>query len=147
MIGVIFILICHISKSVEGFTWEKDQQLFVEKTNLNTPNTIYNIDILKKNVSTQDTDQYLKTKKWPWDESTKTRYEKAFETNPYIRTTTDEGIIYAQRIYPQYAINYILDQQIQASNKREESLASKKVYMEKLYPSGIGIFGFTSGLF
>ena len=147
IIGLIFIISCQLSKTREGFSWDKDLQTFIYKKNLNNPKVIYNIDILRQYVSPQDTEEYLDKELWPWYQNTKTRYKKAFETNPYIRTTNYEGIKHAQRSYPNYAINYILDQQIEAKNKREQHEESKKQFMEKLYPKGIGIFGFTSGLF
>jgi hypothetical protein len=149
LIIIIILLIaynCCIIK--EGFTIsENEKTKFINKKNLNTPNTIYNIKILEDNISETELNTYMITDKWLWNKETTNRYETAFLKNPFTRTVKKQGINNAKKIYPQYAINYILDQQIEADNKRKQYEDAKKVYQQELYPTGIGIFGFNSGLF
>ena len=150
----IFIVIClmlillynsalyNTLSKVESF-----HPLYETKKDISNPYVNYNINILKQNVTSNDINHYLNTEKWRWNEDTKYRYVKALERNPYIRRTSDMGLTYAQYIYPEYAINYILDQEIDANNKIKKLEEAKKIYIKKIYPTGIGLFGFNSGLF
>jgi hypothetical protein len=148
LIIIIILLIAYNCLIInEGFTIsENEKTKFINKKNLNKPNTIYNIKILEDNISETELNTYMKTDKWSWNKETTNRYETAFLKNPFTRTISKQGINDAAKIYPQYAINYILDQQIEADNKRQHYEDVKKSYQEELYPKGIGIFGFNSGL-
>jgi len=132
----------------EGFSLsENEKQNFISLKKLNTPDTIYNISILEDNIDESDYNTYMLTEKWPWDNKTTKRYKTAILKNPIIRYSKKQAVYMAQRRYPQYAINYILNQQIESDRKRKQYEEFKKSYKKKLYPKGIGNFGFNSGLF
>ena len=142
VICLMLILLCNTHSKVESF-----HPLYENKKNISNPYVKYNLNILKQNVSSNDIKHYLNTQQWQWNKDTKHRYIKALDRNPYIRRTSELGLAYAQHIYPEYAINYILDQEIESNNKREELEEAKKMHIKKIYPKGIGLFGFNSGLF
>jgi hypothetical protein len=148
IIGVSLIVICKIMRNKEGFTWTKEEtQQFITNRNTNNPQTIYNLEILQQNISSDELNNYFTNDKWTWSDDTKRRYFKSLVTNPYIREVNESGLNRIQKIYPEYAINYILNEQEIAEKKDLEKKAARQNAMDDFYPSGIGLFGFSSGLF
>lgn len=132
-------------KVKEGFEWsQNDIDNFLEVQQTASPTNIYDIQTLQKYVSQEELNDYLKNKKWTWSTETQTRYQNALDTNPYVRIYKSDGLNQAQKVYNEYAINYILDNQeeIKKNNEKDKTNPKPKPWL----PSGWGSFGYNSGL-
>jgi hypothetical protein len=131
------------NKIKEGFKWTQDEiQTFISVQKTAAPIHVYDVETLQKHVSPEELHYYFKNGKWPWSEETKTRYQNALDTNPFVRVYKKGGLTQTQRLFNEYAINYILDNQ-EKSKKMNEIYNKKK---KPPLPSGFGDFGYNAGL-
>lgn len=138
LLAVYFYYTKHIK---EGFEWSKeDKANFVSLQVTNTPRNIYDVEKLQEYVSPYELNDYFKTGKWNWSQQTQDAYKDALNKNSYVRIYEDDGLNHAQKIYPEYAMNFILDNQ-QKNNKISDA-PPKRISL----PSGWGEFGYNSGL-
>ena len=139
LLGVYFYYTKH--KKVEGFEWSKeDKANFVSLQVTNAPRNIYNVEKLQEYVSPDELTNYFKTGKWNWSQETQDAYKDALDKNTYVRIYKDDGLNQAQKIYPEYAMNFILDNQYK--NKKISDTPPERPWL----PSGWGDFGYNSGL-
>jgi hypothetical protein len=150
--GILFILIyiyhryyqnqnLNKNKNKEGFTWSQtDINNFLLMQQTVSPNTVYDIETLKKYVSRKELDDYLMNGKWTWTPETQQRYKTALDENQYVRFYKKDGLHRAQQVYNEYAINYILDNQ--EKSKQYNEMPKQKPCL----PSGWGSYGYNSGL-
>lgn len=135
----------------EGFTWsDQEKSDFSNLIKTLNPSNSYDLDVLQKHVSKDELDYFMKNNIWPWSTETQNRYKNALDINPYVRIYKDDGLNYAQKIYNEYAINYILDNQekvieCKKQNDNDNDSATSGSSENRL-PSGWGDFGYTSGL-
>ena len=138
LLGVYIYYTKHIK---EGFEWStEDKAKFVSLQVTNTPRNIYNVEKLQEHVSPDELTNYFETGKWNWSEQTQDAYKDALDKNTYVRIYKDDGLNQAQKIYPEYAMNFILDNQYK--NNKINNEPPKRPWL----PSGWGDFGYNSGL-
>jgi hypothetical protein len=134
----------------ENFTLsEKSKQDFVLLQHTVNPNTIFDINVLEKQVNQEEIDYYNKHGYWPWSDDVIQMYKDATDKNPFIRTFSGDAVLNTQKIYNQTAILKVLSNQ---SKEGQMLLTGVQVPTnnpdsspEKL-PSGFGEFGYNSGL-
>lgn len=132
----------------EGFTWsDQEKSDFSNLIKTLNPSNSYDLDVLQKYVSKDELYYFMDNNIWPWSTETQNRYKNALDINPYVRIYKDDGLNSAQKIYNEYAINYILDKQekVIESNKQKDN-DSTNTNTKNSLPSGWGDFGYTSGL-
>lgn len=138
LLGVYFY---YTKYKKEGFQWSKeDKANFVSLQRTNAPRNIYDVEKLQEYVSPDELSDYFKTSKWNWSQQTQDAYKDALNKNAYVRIYEGDGLNHAQKIYPEYAINFILDNQ--NKNKKISDTPPKREWL----PSGWGDFGYNSGL-
>jgi len=133
----------------EGFTWsDQEKSDFTDLVKTLNPSNSYDLDVLQKYVSKDELDYFMKNNIWPWSTETQNRYKNALDINPYVRIYKDDGLNYAQKIYNEYAINYILDNQekVIECKKQNDNDSTNNNNNKNRLPSGWGDFGYTSGL-
>ena len=134
----------------EGFTWsDQEKSDFTDLVKTLNPSNSYDLDVLQKYVSKDELDYFMKNNIWPWSTETQNRYKNALDINPYVRIYKDDGLNYAQKIYNEYAINYILDKQekvIECKKQNDNDSTNTNNNTKNRLPSGWGDFGYTSGL-
>jgi hypothetical protein len=137
-------------KTIEGFEWSKstiDNFVKVQKTV--NPKHQFDVKVLQTQVTEEEVSDFLANGKWPWSKETQQAYTDALDKNPYVRIYKTDGLNQTQKVYNEYAINYILDNQ--ASNVSNTKISNTKINNTKIndkgdLPSGWGNFGYNSGL-
>ena len=139
-----------MSKSKEGFTWsEESEKNFLLIQNSINPKIIFDTNTIKNNQATQEeVDYFNKNGVWPWSQKTKDLYVEALNTNPYVRTLSENELNYVMSIYNESAILRLLSYQ----TKEGQFLLNGVLIvdpsgnkMEEL-PSGFGDFVYNSEL-
>jgi len=134
----------------EGFTWsDQEKSDFTNLIKTLNPSNSYDLDVLQKYVSKDELNYFMENNIWPWSTETQNRYKNALDINPYVRIYKDDGLNSAQKIYNEYAINYILDNQekvIECKKQNDNDSTSTNTNTTNRLPSGWGNFGYTSGL-
>jgi hypothetical protein len=93
----------------EGFTWsDSSKDEFVRLQHTINPNIIFDTEEIQKQASQKDLNYYLSNGIWYWSDKVKNMYKKASEHNPYIRTSPEDSMNYAQKIYNENAILQVL---------------------------------------
>jgi len=134
----------------EKFTLsEKSKQDFVLLQHTVNPNSIFDINVLEKQVNQEEIDYYNSNGYWYWSDDVIQMYKDASDKNPFIRTFSDDAVLNTRKIYNQTAILDVLSNQ---SKEGQMLLTGVQVPTdnpdsspEKL-PSGFGEFGHNSGL-
>jgi hypothetical protein len=104
--------------SKEGFELSDESvNLFIKQQHLINPQIIFDTTKLKNQVNQHDLDYFLKNGIWYWSDKVKNLYKSASEHNPYIRTSPEDSLNYAQKIYNQNAIQQVLSLQQQQNKK------------------------------
>lgn len=146
MYGIIFslfvlILYClSILSKTEHFT-DKSQQDFIKLQHTIHPNSIFDMQVLNKQVTQEELDYYNQNGIWYWSPEVKQLYKNAVLKNPYIRTFSGDSLMNAQKIYNQNAILQILGQQT-----KEGQFLLTGIQIPKPIPDGYGEFAYSSGL-
>jgi hypothetical protein len=147
--GVLFfvssIVLYRVSKmeSKENFT-DKPQEDFIKLQHSINPNSIFDMQVLSRQVSQEDIDYYNKNGIWYWTPEVQQLYENAVIENPFIRTFSGDSRINAQKIYNQNAILRLLGQQ---TKEGTFLLSGVLLPMKKPdLPDGYGDFPYSSGL-
>ena len=119
ILGLIFIVLIRfatLSNSLnnvkEGFELSQDsitKFLYLQQT-IN-PKVVFDIDILKQEVSQKELDYFLKNKEWPWSEEVTKLYIYNLNKNPYIQMYPKVSLNKVKTIYYQAAILKILSMQ------------------------------------
>lgn len=131
-----------IFKAQESYmNLSKEQKLnFINLQVSNSPHHIYNLDAIEKYINEDDFNYFMKNQRWNWNSNTQQRYKDAINKNPFIRIPWEQSIDHYQKIYNDYAINYILDYQDKMQYNYDHPSPIP------ILPSGVGDFPFTSGL-
>lgn len=103
---IIILIICY--KNIEGFNTQTLDD-FIKLQNYNNPNTFFNLNMLKEQVSNTDMEEYNSKGYWSWDEETKNDYQEQLNKST-IQQEYPLGSYMAadQLLYNQTAINRIL---------------------------------------
>jgi len=109
---------------------------------------IFDIDILKTQVSQEELDYFNSNGLWPWSDSTTQLYINSTNTNPYIRTYSKDGVNYARKIYNETAILEILSNQTNEGLFKVNGLSvpNPNGNPKEELPNGFGSFAYNSGL-
>ncbi len=146
LIGIIIVVLLRIFQlSKEGFTPDS------EKTFLNIQHTInrhkvFDMDIINQQVSQQELDYFNKNGMWPWSQEVIDLYGKLQESNPFIRSITEDATTYARTVYNQAAILRILSYQTKEGQFLLNGILVKNPHSIEELPNGFGEFGYNSGL-
>lgn len=139
----IFFFYFHLIDYKEGFQWsEKQKSNFINEQYVDYPNIVYDLDTLQKYTSQEEITFFLENRYWPWSKETIERYQKALNSNPFVRILFKEGLNQARSIYNEYAILYILDAQAKSNLDLQNPVTRPVIGL----PNGYGKFGETSGL-
>lgn len=120
ILGLIFIILVRFaslsnsaSNSVkEGFELSQDsitKFLYLQQT-LN-PKVVFDIDILKQEVTQNELDYFLQHKEWPWSDEVTKLYIYNLNKNPYIQMYPQVSLNKVKTIYYQSAILKVLSMQ------------------------------------
>jgi hypothetical protein len=122
ILGLIFIVLVRFAslsnenKSIkiikEGFELSQDsitKFLYLQQT-LN-PKVVFDIDILKQEVTQKELDYFLEHKEWPWSDEVTKLYIYNLNKNPYIQMYPKVSLNKVKMIYYQAAILKILSMQ------------------------------------
>ena len=93
-IGLVLIIMyrfSHVTKTNEGFTWSKEsEQNFILTQSSMNPQNIFDTSMIQ--ASQEEVDYFNENKVWPWSQKTKELYVNALNTNPYIRTLSENEL-------------------------------------------------------
>ena len=106
----------------------------------NSPHHIYDLNAIEKYINEDEYNYFMENQRWNWSSDTQQRYKDAINKNNFIRIPWEQSIDHYQKIYSDYAINYILDYQDKIQYQYDHPPNKPKL------PSGVGDFPFTSGL-
>jgi hypothetical protein len=122
ILGLIFIVLVRFAslsnenKSIkiikEGFELSQDsitKFLYLQQT-LN-PKVVFDIDILKQEVTQKELDYFLEHKEWPWSDEVTKLYIYNLNKNPYIQMYPKVSLNKVKTIYYESAILKILSMQ------------------------------------
>lgn len=122
ILGLIFIILVRFaslsnnSNSIkiikEGFELSQDsitKFLYLQQT-LN-PKVVFDIDILKQEVTQNELDYFLQNKEWPWSDEVTKLYIYNLNKNPYIQMYPQVSLNKVKTIYYQAAILKVLSMQ------------------------------------
>lgn len=108
--GILILILYRFSHFKEGFS-QKSINDFLDIQNTINPNRIFDIEMLKKQVSQEELDYYNKNGMWYWNDYVIDLYKDALSKNPYGKVQSDDAVNYARSIYNEKAILYILSMQ------------------------------------
>jgi len=137
----------HLGRTKEGFQWsqyEKDQ--FILTQHINNPKIIYDLEQLQKYASQEEVDIFLQTGLWPWSEEVENLYMTALEKNPHVRVYKTDGLNLARKIYNQYAILYILNNQEQLEKEYREKNKMIQLTQEDNEENGYGDYTYGTSI-
>lgn len=145
IIGIILLIIYRFSHYREKFTQNFTQKSINDFLNIQTtinPNKVFDIEILKQQISQSDLDYFNKNNKWYWNDKVIQLYKEALTKNPYVKVDIDDAVNYARTIYNQNAILQILSQQTKEGQFLLNGIFVKDNKGNKLeeLPSGFGDF-------
>lgn len=111
-------------------------------------NTVFDMEQIKKQSTSEELEYFNKNGKWPWSQKVIELYEEAVNKNPYIRTVPEQSTNYARKIYNQAAILRILSYQTKEGQFLLNGVLVKDPSGNKLeeLPNGFGDFPYKSGL-
>ena len=110
MIFIIFIITINTSKEgYQSITWSKELiEKFIEYQYYHNPIYIFDMNIIQKQVSPKEAENYFKNGKWIWSPEIEEMYKYAILTNPNINYNQLSSLEQAQKIYNETAIKEIL---------------------------------------
>ena len=169
LIIVILYKFSHLSKVKDGFqlqisgTFSNDnlqtnlnnddslknlQDDFLQIQTTINKNTIFDMEQIEKQSTSEELEYFNKNGKWPWSQKVIELYEEAVNRNPYIRTLPEQATNYARKIYNEAAILRILSYQTKEGQFLLNGVLVKDPSGNKLeeLPSGFGDFAYKSGL-
>lgn len=137
---------CVLSRR-EKFTQQSHDDFISIQRTIN-PQSIFDMDKLKDQVSQDELDYFNENGEWPWSQETELFYMQAISKNPYIRTSPKDSVGYVKKIYNENAILQILSQQTKEGQFLLSGILVKDPNgnSNETLPSGFGEFGYTSGL-
>lgn len=124
------------------------QNNFLQIQNTINKNKIFDMNTINSQASQEELSYFNKNGKWPWSQKVINLYEEAVNSNPYIRTTSEQATNYARTVYNQNAILTLLSYQTKEGQFLLNGVLVKDPSgnpMEEL-PSGFGNFPYESGL-
>ena len=149
-IGLILIILYRLVKIKEGFTWsENSTQDFLKIQNTINRNTIFDVNMIEASQASQEElDYFNKNGMWPWSQKTIELYKESVNTNPFIRTYSEDAVNYTRTKYNESAILRILFYQSNEGlfllNGVLVKNPSGNPYED--LPNGFGEFAYDSGL-
>lgn len=135
------------SLSEESLSEESIRKYLQMQVTLNR-NTNFDVEKLKQQVTQLELNSFLKNGKWPWNSHVIKLYEDMLNKNVYIRNTPMESILEAQTIYNQTSILDLISHQTKEGKMMIDGVQIHNSIPnpQEDLPSGMGIFGYTSGL-
>ena len=132
----------------ESFLTDNSVQQFLQIQNTINPHTNFDTDKLQQQVTQTELDYYLKNGIWPWSQKVIKLYKEASAKNKLIRTSPQDSLNDARKIYNQNAILQILSYQTKEGQFLINGLTIHNNNPNPLedLPSGFGTFGYQSGL-
>jgi len=111
-------------------------------------NTVFDMEQIKKQSTSEELEYFNKNGKWPWSQKVIELYEEAVNKNPYIRTVPEQSTNYARKIYNEAAILRILSYQTKEGQFLLNGVLVKDPSGNKMeeLPNGFGDFPYKSGL-
>lgn len=130
----------------EGFTWSQDTITNFVRTQLTqTPQVLFDTNMLQQQVSEEDATNFLKNGSWSWSNKVKNLYKEASAKNPYVQTYPEDSMTNAQKIYNEKSILDILSQQTKEDKFLMDGI-EVNTETDDILKSGEGTFGYTSGV-
>jgi hypothetical protein len=155
MLGLILIIFTRFVDIVRSTNGKENFELsqisqndFLHIQHTINPKFIFDMEIIKKQVSQSELDYFLKNGMWPWSQDVINLYTEAINRNNFIRTYSGDSLNYARKIYNQAAILQLLSMETKEGNFLISGVqinGGPKNDLEDL-PSGYGDFGYQSGL-
>jgi len=153
VLGLLFLIIfrfSYLSRKKEGFTWnKKSEQDFLIIQNTINKNTIFDTQMIQESQASQEeVDYFNQNGIWPWSENVMNLYVDAVNSNPYIRTYSQDAVNHARKIYNEAAILRILSMQTKEGQFLINGVLVQDISGNpyETLPSGFGSFGYKSGL-
>lgn len=133
-------------RQLELFTssWnQEDTNSFIQKQQSINPDKTFDTSQIQTHVSQEELKYFIENSVWPWSDKTNQLYKEASEKNPYVSISSDTSSEYAQSIYNNSDMLYLL-----STNSKEGHFllgGGIDVYASDDL-SGIGNFGRSAGL-
>jgi len=98
------------SQNSETTRWSPEliRRFNIYQTTVNKNNNQFNLDILQRQASPQEVEEYLNTGFWPWPDDLKNLYIEKVWANPIIKIDPQFALNYAMRLYNQNAVRELL---------------------------------------
>ena len=116
MIIVAIIIFNFMQKTKNGFQnynitqWSLDliKRFNIYQTTMNQNINQFNLDILQKQASPAEAEEYLKTGFWPWTDDLKNMYLEKVKSSPIIKIEPQYALDYAMKLYNKNAVTELL---------------------------------------
>ena len=116
MIIVAIIIFNFIQKSKNGFQnynitqWSPNliKRFNIYQTTMNQNINQFNLDVLQKQASPAEAEEYLKTGFWPWTDDLKNMYLEKVKSSPIIKIEPQYALDYAMKLYNKNAVTELL---------------------------------------
>jgi hypothetical protein len=149
LLFVILIIIYRlISKTREGFTWNKSSQYqFLEIQKTINPDIVFDVSEVQKQASPEEVDYFIKNGHWKWSKETEKLYIKTLYNNPYVRTDPQTALETMRTIYNENAILQLLSWQSKEGQflRNGVSIRGGEINKYQALPNGWGDYAFNSG--
>uniref|UniRef100_A0A6C0JEY1 Uncharacterized protein n=1 Tax=viral metagenome TaxID=1070528 RepID=A0A6C0JEY1_9ZZZZ len=149
----VFIVIYRIltlslySNKKEGFTWnQRSTNKFLEIQKLINPEIVFDAQEIKKQATQEEVDYFNQHGHWPWSDEVKKLYKESLDSNPYVRTSSEDAIKTISTIYNEKAILQMLSWQVKEGQflLNGVSINTGKNNPYEDLPSGWGNYAFNS---
>jgi hypothetical protein len=116
MIIVAIIIFNFIQNSKNGFQnynitqWSPNliKRFNIYQTTMNQNINQFNLDVLQKQASPAEAEEYLKTGFWPWTDDLKNMYLEKVKSSPIIKIKPQYALDYAMKLYNKNAVTELL---------------------------------------
>ena len=116
MIIVAIIIFNFMQKTKNGFQnynitqWSPNliKRFNIYQTTMNQNINQFNLDVLQKQASPAEAEEYLKTGFWPWTDNLKNMYLEKVKSSPIIKIEPQYALDYAMKLYNKNAVTELL---------------------------------------
>jgi hypothetical protein len=101
--------VASLKEGYTSFSWSEELiNRFLAYQYFHNPNYIFDIDIIQKQASPKEAENYLKNGKWFWSNDVEKIYKKYIYNAPFVSFDTNTSLENAKKIYNEKAITELM---------------------------------------
>jgi hypothetical protein len=107
--NVASLPVASLKEGYTSSTWSNDLiERFLAYQYFNNPKYIFDIDILQKQASSEEAEDYLKNGNWVWASEIEKLYTNYVSQSPFVRISSNRSLEDAKKIYNETAITDLM---------------------------------------